>query len=211
MVAAELAMVDFFKQHLAVNSETDKPFNYHFWQPFRYQALLDNPELAHDVTSLRFVTYREGIFATTGDKQLAQTLATHALDHFLTQRSNFEVAESSHIFLQTLADKLPLVAISNGNVDLNAIGLSPYFTHVYLAGDGRMKKPHQDMFDQAANALSLMPGDILHVGDCGHADIVGAHNAGLQTAWLNRYDVGQPLRVLPHIELTRVEQLLTLV
>ena len=114
--------------------------------------------------------------------------------------------------MENLSKKYRLVAISNGNVDTNALGISHYFQHIYHAGwqpDGRLlkQKPYHDMFDLACNDLGIASAQLLHVGDCGRADIQGALLAGCQTAWLSCYDVGKPLSLLPHIELTQLNQL----
>ena len=106
--------------------------------------------------------------------------------------------------------KLPIVAITNGNVDTDKIGLTGYFAEIYHAGNGLISKPDSDMFIRACNALAIQPQELLHVGDCGRADILGGLNAGCQTAWFPEYGVGKPLTVLPHIELDNVAELLTL-
>jgi len=63
------------------------------------------------------------------------------------------------------------------------------------------------MFNLASQKLAIKPSQLLHVGDCGRADIQGALRAGCQAAWLSCYDVGQPITALPHIELSNVTQL----
>ena len=55
--------------------------------------------------------------------------------------------------------------------------------------------------------LAIPAEQLLHVGDCGFADILGALNAGCQTAWLPQYGVGKALRQIPHIELLQVSEL----
>ena len=119
--------------------------------------------------------------------------------------------------MKSLQNKYPLVAISNGNVDTDRIDISKYFTYRFHAGDffttlknnniQLRQKPHTDMFDAACDKLLIKPSQLLHVGDCGYADIKGALNAGCQAAWLSCYDVGKPISVLPHIEIDSVNQL----
>ena len=66
------------------------------------------------------------------------------------------------------------------------------------------------MFDRVCQQLNILPSELLHVGDCGLADIHGALEAGCQTAWLPHYGVGKSLKQLPHIELNDVSELLQL-
>jgi putative hydrolase of the HAD superfamily len=63
------------------------------------------------------------------------------------------------------------------------------------------------MFVLACQKLAIKPSELLHVGDCGRADIQGALLAGCQAAWLSCYDVGKPITELPHIDLNELSHL----
>jgi putative hydrolase of the HAD superfamily len=139
-------------------------------------------------------------------------MAQAGLDYFISLRSDFTVPESSKELLSQLSKHYPLVAISNGNVDTKTIGIDHFFQHVYHAGwqkNGELlrQKPAPDMFNLACRQLTIKTNELLHVGDCGRADIQGALNAGCQAAWLSCYDVGKPLTTLPHLELTQITEL----
>ena len=193
-------------------SDQHKLLDAHFWSHFRHQALLKEPDLAHDVVKVRLVSYQLGFMSLGLADDIAQQQAQAALDYFIQLRSDFTVPEQSKKLLANLSKKYPLIAISNGNVDTKALGLSQYFQHIYHAGwqvDGRLlkQKPAGDMFTVACQQLAIKPSELLHVGDCGRADIQGALRAGCQAAWLSCYDVGQPITVLPHIELNKLIQL----
>lgn len=83
---------------------------------------------------------------------------------FLAERSKIEVSESTHQLLARLAERYPLVVITNGNLDLAQAGLDCYFTLVCKAGAGARMKPAPDMFEQTRSALKLPAERILHVG-----------------------------------------------
>jgi len=183
-----------------------------FWSHFRHQAILKQPDLAHDVAQVRLVSYQLGFISLGLVKGLAQQQAQAALDYFIALRSDFTVPKSSEKLLAKLSEKYPLIAISNGNVDTKTLGISQHFQYIYHAGwqvDGSLlkQKPVSDMFALACQQLNIKPSQLLHVGDCGRSDIQGALQAGCQTAWLSCYDVGMPITVLPHIELNKVTQL----
>jgi len=183
-----------------------------FWFQFRKQAIRKQPNLVHDVVQVRLVSYRLGLLSLGLDVDTAEQAAQAALNYFIKLRSDFTIPKISHDLLTALSNKYPLVAISNGNVDTNIIGIDHYFQHIYHAGyqaDGSLlkQKPERNMFDKACAQLAIKPAELLHVGDCGRADIQGALIAGCQAAWLNYYDVGKPITVLPHIELTSLGQL----
>ncbi|WP_448554160.1 HAD-IA family hydrolase [Thalassotalea montiporae] len=208
MVATERAMPGYFQQLLSpLLAGKTVTFDRHFWQPHRTAAIEQNPAIRHDVTALRLATYQLGIASLGAEKAQAKSLAEQAMAHFLATRSDFSVPTSSIELLQQLREHVPVVAISNGNVDTQAIGLKDQFDHIYHAGNGLKMKPAGDLFEQAAQDLAIACEHILHVGDCGRADILGALRAGCQAAWLSCYDVGKPLKVLPHIELSDVTEL----
>ena len=199
-----------------IMSNQHKPLNAHFWYQFRNQAILTQPNLIHDVGRVRLVSYQLGFLSLGLVEEIAQQQAQATLDYFVKLRSDFTVPEQSIKLLAKLSGKFPLIAITNGNVDTNALGISQYFQHIYHAGwqaDGSLlkQKPESDMFTLACHQLAINSSQLLHVGDCGRADTQGALRAGCQTAWLSCYDVGKPITVLPCIELNKLNQLQLLI
>jgi putative hydrolase of the HAD superfamily len=227
MFSIEKKMVSYFAEKLArLLPDLQQVYNRHFWGTYRQDAINANSDISHDVVQLRFESYRLGLIAHGLPAAQAASEAQLALNYFIKLRSDFSVPEASKQLLARLSKQYPLVAISNGNVDTKAIGIAHYFQHIYHAGyqnsdhqavaatlsNGSLlkQKPATDMFAQVCQQLAISPSQLLHVGDCGFADIHGALNAGCQTAWLSFYDVGKPLKQLPHIELSNVSQLLSL-
>lgn len=219
MLGIEKKMISYFTDKFAVLSPGLKQvFNSRFWAPYRKQAIVAQPELSHDVVRVRYETYRLGFLAHNLSAEKANNEAQAGLDYFISLRSDFSVPKASHELLASLSKKYPLVAISNGNVDTKALGIAHYFQHIYHAGfqisdsvtEGEhllRQKPEADMFTLVCKQLSIQPQALLHVGDCGYADIHGALNAGCQTAWLPHYGVGKKLQQIPHIELAKVDDL----
>lgn len=215
MELIEKKMIVYFANLAVINKKKESQqviFDYRFWAPFRQQAILKQSDLTNDVVQSRLVTYRLGFIALGLKESDAEQEAQKALAYFVSLRSNVIVPESSKALLAYLSQKYPLIAISNGNVDTKVIGINHYFQHVYHAGwqaDGTLlrQKPMRDMFMLACQKLAIKPSQLLHVGDCGRADIQGALLAGCQAAWLSCYDVGKPITILPHIELTQLTQL----
>jgi HAD superfamily hydrolase (TIGR01549 family) len=215
MQSIEKKMIAYFSQLPVLKNDISnqhKPLDAHFWFQFRNQAILTQPNLVHDVGQVRLVSYQLGFLSLGLSEELAQKQAQAALDYFVKLRSDFIVPEQTIKLLATLSRKLPLIAITNGNVDTNALGISQYFQHIYHAGwqaDGGLlkQKPESDMFTIACQQLEIKSSQLLHVGDCGRADIQGALRADCQTAWLSCHDVGKPISVLPHIELDKLNQL----
>ena len=227
MLSIEKKMVNYFTEKFAVLLPELVPepllepkpiFNRRFWAPYRQQAIQAHQDISHDVVRLRFESYRLGLMAYKITAVDAVKEAQAALEFFISLRSDFSVPKVSHELLARLSKEFPLVAISNGNVNTKTLGIEHYFQHIYHAGfqtsddsieSGHLlrQKPAADMFTLVCKELAILPEQLLHVGDCGFADIHGALNAGCQTAWLPQYGVGKELRQIPHIELTQVSDL----
>ena len=224
MQAIEKKMLNYFTQRfttlLPELSAKVKPqvFNRHFWAPYRNQAIAAQQDISHDVVRLRFESYRLGLLAHNIPSDEAAKEAQAGLDYFIRLRSDFSVPKASHELLADLSKRFPLVAVSNGNVNTKDLGIDHYFQHIYHAGfqigtssnEGEYllrQKPAADMFTLVCERLAILPEQLLHVGDCGVADIYGALNAGCQTAWLPQYGVGKNLQQIPHIELVQVSDL----
>ncbi|TYK65008.1 HAD-IA family hydrolase [Colwellia echini] len=223
MLVIEKKMNAYFAEKFAtllpeLTFDTEQKFNSTFWSPYREQVVQAQPEITHDVVKIRYETYRLGFLAHNIAADVAEQEAQAGLDYFILLRSDFTVPQVTHDLLESLSKVFPIVSISNGNVDTKALGIDHYFQHIYHAGyqDYRnnkeceyllKQKPATDMFDLVCQQLVIQPEQLLHVGDCGFADIYGALNAGCQTAYLPQYGIGKKLNQIPHIELTRVEDL----
>ena len=224
MQAIEKKMVNYFTERfitllpeLSAKAKL-QVFNRHFWAPYRHQAISTQQDISHDVVRLRFESYRLGLLAHNIPSDEATKEAQAGLDYFISLRSDFSVPKASHELLADLSKQFPLVAVSNGNVNTKALGIDHYFQHIYHAGfqvsasnnegDHLLRqKPAADMFTLVCEQLAILPEQLLHVGDCGVADIYGALNAGCQTAWLPQYGVGKNVQQIPHIELAQVSDL----
>ncbi len=209
MLATDQAMVAYFKDILSDYGVDQRlyAFNFRFWWPFRQQAIAQAPELKHDVGLLRLKSYYLGALSLGLTSADATTFANSALSYFVEQRSNFTLPQQTHNLLGFLQSKMPLVAITNGNVDTAKIDIAQYFSAHFNASIDNKLKPDRDMFDKTCATLQISPEQLLHVGDCGKNDVFGAINAGCQTAWLKQYQVGKPLKVLPTLVLDNIEQL----
>ena len=78
------------------------------------------------------------------------------------------------------------MALTNGNANLQTIGIGHLFHAVVTAADVGAPKPERRIFESAVAHTGVSPGEVLHVGDHPEADIDGARQAGLRTAWINR-------------------------
>lgn len=185
-----------------------------WWQALKMQLAEQDNWLYSDVALWRHTTIYQGLLLLGYSAQQARQAADDLMAVVVELRSDFSVPTSTHQVLAELADKRPLVAITNGNVDVERIGLSDYFSLILRAGPNGHAKPHADMFTQAQQFLALPREHILHVGDHLTTDVAGAKNNGFQACWIN--DQGLSVRdaqhasILPDVEIECLDELLQL-
>ena len=164
------------------------------------------PDLRTDLSALRRESIRLAL-ERAGENPL---LAEPAFDVFFAERQRVTLFEDALGALQFLSARFPLVSLSNGNADLRKVGLAQYFKAAISAHDFGVGKPDPRIFVAAAGALDISPEHVLHVGDDATLDGLGAINAGMQSAWLNRSDHLWPHELTPHLTLTSLDELCAL-
>jgi HAD superfamily hydrolase (TIGR01549 family) len=211
IVKAEHSLIEFMHNQYPVTKDVNKDF----WRSQQKAHFLANPSLKNDMGELRRLSLESGFMALglSGDK--LDVAIKRCFEHFYFQRSNFSLHKDIHSLLKSLSDRLPLVAITNGNVNLQQIGLDDYFSACFQASVELPMKPNKAMFVAAQAHLNIPPENILHVGDSLQKDIYGALKAGYQTAWYaedrKMNMLNEKTHVLPHVQLSQLTQLLAIV
>jgi putative hydrolase of the HAD superfamily len=149
-----------------------------------------SPHLAGDYRALRIGSIRLALERANSDV----TLTANAYDVFYAARQQVEFYDDVWPALSWLSARFPLVAVTNGNADLRLTGGAEFFRDTISGRALGIAKPAPDIFHAAAKAVDTHPTRVLHVGDDFHLDIVGALDAGLQTAWLVRESRAQKQR-----------------
>jgi len=153
-------------------------------QEIRYQVIAKHQNRLHDLGFLRREMIRECLLKADDDPQLADV----AYSVFDTARQRVNLFPGVEDALARLAAKYRLVAISNGTADVYVTPAGPYFCAAFKAHEVGIAKPGVKIFQAAISHLGLVAEQILHVGDDAIADVCGAREAGMQTAWINSED-----------------------
>ena len=169
----------------------------------REQIVRSRPELKHDLSALR----RETIRMALHQSQENPLLADEGFEVFFAARHEVTLFDDALLALEFLSARYPLVALSNGNADIARIGLGPYFQAAISAQAFGVGKPDPRIFHAAAGAVGVQPHNVLHVGDDAALDVLGALNAGMQTAWVNRADHFWAHDAMPHETVTNLTEL----
>ncbi len=140
------------------------------------------PERGHDLTFLRKQTI--AMMATAAGYDASISEAAFAV--FNEQRNTLELFPDVRPALEKLGSRFRLIAVTNGNADLEKIGIDDLFDGFVSARMAGAAKPDPRIFSAAVEACGVPPGNTLHVGDHPEHDVAGAKQAGLFAAWVNR-------------------------
>ncbi len=201
LIRAEAAMGEWLAQRAPASAElfADAPRRL----ALRQGVVQRRPELGHDMGALRLQCLREALALHGEDGALAEP----AYQVFFEQRLQVEFYADALPALAYLAQRFPVVAVSNGNADVARIGIGAHFHADVGAHRIGVAKPDVRIFHAAAHAAGVAPHEVLHVGDDPELDVLGALQAGMQTVWVNR--AGQAWRhgPQPHVQVQTLQQL----
>jgi len=191
---ADLAVDAWLQQH---HPEVARAWPIAAMRELRAQVAAARLDLAHDFTTQRQLTLQHA-FAACG---IAAAPVDTLWEIYYAARNSVELYPDSLPALQRITARWPLVSLTNGNADLQRIGIHTHFTHHICARDTGTAKPDPRIFLAAAELLGVPPAAILHVGDDPEMDMLGARDAGLRTAWINRSGLPWPTALGPPPEL----------
>jgi len=179
LVAAEQALGDWL---LASAPGTAARYSPETRAAIRKRLLAAHPGRSHDMSFLR----REGLRLAMTEAGDDPRLADEAFAVFLATRQRVSFFDDVLPVLARWSARYRLGAISNGNADIQAVGLGAYFVAAVSAHEIGCAKPDPRMFHEACRLAGAAPQEVLHIGDDPHLDVLGARRAGLQAAWIRR-------------------------
>lgn len=148
----------------------------------RNRVIEENSDRAYDLTFLRHaVIARLGKESGYDDIPIDAAFAV-----FDKVRNDPELFPDVRPALEALKVRYTLVAVTNGNANLEKIGISDLFHEFVSAESVGAAKPDRRIFDAAVSAGGATQSQTLHVGDHPEMDVQGAREAGLRTVWINR-------------------------
>ncbi len=185
IVRAELRLMTWLREHCprmadALTVET--------MRAARQQLAREEPHRAHDLTYLRLATLERHAREHGYDESIAQ----EAFEVFFAARHELELFGDVRPALQRLRPRFALATLTNGNADLERLGLAGLFSVSLTARQIGAAKPDPRCFARLSEELGLPPGAILYAGDDPVADVDAARAAGMPTAWINRRGIGWP-------------------
>ena len=165
--------VEFVKQY--------SPINYRYWDLFRDDKISQN--------EMRFGRLRDTfeILNLKVEQEILEILADEYI-HFLPD--NNHVFDGTFELLDYLQPKYNLHIITNGFHDLQNhkmknSNLSPYFKTITNSESAGVKKPNPIIYEFALRQANANRETSIMIGDCIHADVLGAMNCGIDAILFN--------------------------
>ena len=151
----------------------------------RNHLIATHPSIITDLTELRRLTVEKAALRAGFEKENAKKISQDCFDVFFIERNKVVLFPDTHEVLEELNKHYQLIALSNGNADLNIIGIEQYFLAHYRPMDAGSAKPSPEMFQLALKTANTNAQESIHVGDDLVCDIEGAKALGFLTIFAN--------------------------
>ena len=151
----------------------------------RGKVLADNPTQIHNLTFLRVEVLFQVIKASGVAGAQARIFAKEAFAVFFKGRNNVVFFPGALEMLELLSHRYKLFSLTNGNADVEQVGIAKFLAGAVSSADVGASKPSREMFEAVINKAGVNADQCIHVGDHLTDDIEGANNAGMHTIWVN--------------------------
>lgn len=166
----------------------------------RVNYLKSHPEDAYDLTKIR----KDWLAQIASECGYSEQTAEDAFDVFWLARNEVTFYDGALAMLEQLSSQYSLGVISNGNADVNHIGIGQYFDFSATVQNAGVAKPDEKIFEHALQLANREAHQTVHIGDHPHYDVIGALDAGLHAIWYNPTqspwtDNKKPTAIIQHL------------
>lgn len=206
MQRAEQVLVDWLVEHAPKLGEEFIELRV----PLRAQILEQNPDWYFQVTRVRLLMIKQALKLAGYSEQQASSLSEAAFDHYLHERQRVDFFADTLSTLDQLVNRYPLLVLTNGNADVQRVGIGEYFQHALTAEQIGAGKPDPQAFEILLATADIAPEQLVHIGDNPDDDIQGAQQLGIRTVWFNPQQADWQYQRPPTYQIQRLAQLLEL-
>lgn len=208
ILAAEQACWDFLCSHYpAIESQFTKLS----LRQLKSELADEIPALAHRVSEIRRFCLEKALLRSGYAPSEAVSGSERAFQCFLDARQNVTLYADALPTLERLAQDFRLAALTNGNADMNKLGLD-MFEFGLNAEHFDAAKPEPPIFMAALERTGLTPQQVLHIGDHQEHDVFGAARLNMHTLWFNQHnETWQREDCTPDLVATRLSELPSLI
>ena len=127
-------------------------------------------------------------------------MVDEAYEFFLGERHKVVFYEEVVEVLEDLSSQFALGVLTNGNADVNKLGIGNLFDFSIASTDVMSNKPNPAHFVRAQEISGIDFQSTLHIGDDAVNDIKGARDLGINTMWFNSQNLTWDIDDNPPIE-----------
>jgi len=180
------------------------------------QQLADHDDYRHRVSALRIALAHTALQQSGYSQADAKRGAQQAFEIFHEARHQVTLFDNVDTTLTALARHYQLGVITNGNAQIERLGLAHHFAFAISAEGINISKPDRRVFEHALQLGKATAAETVHVGDQPVDDIEGAQQVGIRTIWINRAQIawpGSPLtsQVRPDAEIHDIDAVIAAV
>ena len=172
------------------------------------QRLADHDDYRHRVSALRVELARAALQQSGYTQAEAESGAQQAFAVFHDARHQVTLFDDVDATLAALARHYRLGVITNGNAQIERLGLGHHFAFALQAETINISKPDRRVFEHALQLGQASAAETVHVGDQPVDDVEGAQQAGIRTIWINRAQIPWSGAALPDAEVHDIDSVI---
>jgi putative hydrolase of the HAD superfamily len=172
------------------------------------QQLENHDDYRHRVSALRVELARVALDQCGYSKAEAERGAQQAFKVFHDARHQVTLYDDVEATLAALARHYQLGVITNGNAQIERLGLAQHFAFALRAESINISKPDKRVFEHALQLGQATAAETVHVGDQPVDDVEGAQQAGIRTIWINRAQLPWAGAIPPDAEVHDIDSVI---
>ncbi|MAM85996.1 HAD family hydrolase [Allohahella sp. A8] len=149
-------------------------------------AILDaDPSLSRQPSLFRRRLMQQVLAPASLSPERLDEVTEAGFEVFFAERNRIDLFPFARELLESLSRQYEIIAISNGNADLERVGLKQYFKGHLIAEQTMKPKPEPYMFEEALRMAGVEAHEGLHIGDHAEEDVDAALAVGMKAIWFN--------------------------
>lgn len=163
----------------------------------RDKLLREDSTIMNRISELRFKIFLEAGIRSGYSENESMSMAEEAFQIFFVGRNKVNFYDGVIETLDLLKEKYSLGVITNGNADLEMIGIAHYFDYIFSPVELNAHKPDPKMFEAVLKETGLKAEEICHIGDHPVNDVKASYDFGCKPVWFKEKegDLGLDIEV----------------
>ena len=149
----------------------------------RDKLLREDSTIMNRISELRFKIFLEAGIRSGYSENESMSMAEEAFQIFFEGRNKVNFYDGVIETLDLLKEKYSLGVITNGNADLEMIGIAHYFDYIFSPVELNAHKPDPKMFEAVLKETGLKAEEICHIGDHPVNDVKASYDFGCKPVW----------------------------